>query len=172
MFGFDFMNSVFPVIFTVMFVGIFIMFIVTAVRGIGRWHKNNNSPRLTVDATIVSKRMDVTHHHNSTTHTNSSSTWYYATFQVASGDRMELSIPPRTTATSSKATTANSPSRAPATSASSAHNPNPPPRLPPGDGIFAPSCLPLCREALDCADPKPPPLRGGGSAKPRRRGRG
>ena len=82
MFGFDFMNSVFPVIFTVMFVGIFIMFIVTAVRGIGRWHKNNNSPR-----------MDVTHHHNSTTHTNSSSTWYYATFQVASGDRMELSIP-------------------------------------------------------------------------------
>ena len=48
MFGFDFMNSVFPVIFTVMFVGIFIMFIVTAVRGIGRWHKNNNSPRLTV----------------------------------------------------------------------------------------------------------------------------
>ena len=31
MFGFDFMNSVFPVIFTVMFVGIFIMFIVTAV---------------------------------------------------------------------------------------------------------------------------------------------
>ena len=93
MFGFDFMNSVFPVIFTVMFVGIFIMFIVTAVRGIGRWHKNNNSPRLTVDATIVSKRMDVTHHHNSTTHTNSSSTWYYATFQVTSGDRMELSIP-------------------------------------------------------------------------------
>lgn len=86
MFGFDFMNSVFPVIFTVMFVGIFIMFIVTAVRGIGRLDKNNNSPRLTVDATIVSKRMDVTHHHNSTTHTNSSSTWYYATFQVVSGD--------------------------------------------------------------------------------------
>ena len=72
---------------------VLIMFIVTAVRGIGRWHKNNNSPRLTVNATIVSKRMDVTHHHNSTTHTNSSSTWYYATFQVASGDRMELSIP-------------------------------------------------------------------------------
>ena len=92
MFGFDFMNSVFPVIFTVMFVGIFIMFIVTAVRGIGRWHKNNNSPRLTVDATIVSKRMDVTHHHNSTTRTNSSSTWYYATFQVDSGDRIEFSV--------------------------------------------------------------------------------
>ena len=35
MFGFDFMNSVFPVIFTVMFVGIFIMFIVTAVETVG-----------------------------------------------------------------------------------------------------------------------------------------
>ena len=39
MFGFGFIDSVFPVIFTVMFVGIFAMFIVTAVRGIGRWHK-------------------------------------------------------------------------------------------------------------------------------------
>ena len=95
MFGFDFMNSVFPVIFTVMFVGIFIMFIVTAVRGIGRWHKNNNSPRLTVQATVVSKRMEVTHHHDANMHTRHSSTWYYATFQVESGDRMELSIPDR-----------------------------------------------------------------------------
>ena len=51
MFGFGFINSVFPVIFTVMFVGIFAIFIVSAVRGIGRWHKNNNSPRLTVPAT-------------------------------------------------------------------------------------------------------------------------
>ena len=95
MFGFDFMNSVFPVIFTVMFVGIFIMFIVTAVRGIGRWHKNNNSPRLTVQATVVSKRMEVTRHHDANSHMSHSSTWYYATFQVESGDRMELSIPDR-----------------------------------------------------------------------------
>ena len=93
MFGFGFFDSVFPVLFTVMFVLVLGVIIVTLVRNVSQWHKNNNSPRLTVDATIVSKRMDVTHHHNSTTHTNSSSTWYYATFQVTSGDRMELSIP-------------------------------------------------------------------------------
>ena len=28
-------------------------------------------------------------------HTSRSSTWYYATFQVESGDRMELGIPDR-----------------------------------------------------------------------------
>lgn len=92
MFGFGFVNSVFPVLFTVMFAGIFIMFIVTAVRGIGQWHKNNNSPRLTVNASIVSKRMQVSHHHNAETHTSSSSTQYYVTFEVESGDRMELSV--------------------------------------------------------------------------------
>ena len=55
------------------------------------WNKNNQSPRLTVDATVVAKRTDVTHHHNGdnmATH----STWYYATFQVESGDRMEFAV--------------------------------------------------------------------------------
>ncbi len=92
MFGFGFFDSVFPVIFTVMFVLILGVFIVTLVRGVGQWHKNNNSPRLTVPATIVSKRMEVSHHHNTDTHMTSSSTWYYATFQVESGDRMELTV--------------------------------------------------------------------------------
>ena len=92
MFGFGFFDSVFPVIFTVMFVLILGVFIVTLVRGVGQWHKNNNSPRLTVPATVVSKRMEVSHHHNSDTHMTNSSTWYYATFQVESGDRMELTV--------------------------------------------------------------------------------
>ena len=92
MIGFGFFDSVFPVLFTVMFVLVLGVIIVTLVRNVSQWHKNNNSPRLTVDATIVSKRMDVTHHHNNTTHTNSSSTWYYATFQVDSGDRIEFSV--------------------------------------------------------------------------------
>ena len=46
-----------------------------------------------MQATVVSKRMDVTHHHDAGTHMNHSTTRYYATFQVESGDRMELSIP-------------------------------------------------------------------------------
>ena len=92
MFGFSFFGSVFPVIFTVMFILIFGLIVVNIVRGIGQWHKNNNSPRLTVQAAIVSKRMQVSHHHNAGTHTSSSSTQYYVTFEVESGDRMELPV--------------------------------------------------------------------------------
>lgn len=48
MFGFGFFDSVFPVLFTVMFVLVLGVIIVTLVRNVGQWHKNNNSPRLTV----------------------------------------------------------------------------------------------------------------------------
>ena len=95
MIGFGFFDSVFPVLFTVMFVLVLGVIIVTLVRNVSQWHKNNNSPRLTVQATVVSKRMEVTRHHDANSHMSHSSTWYYATFQVESGDRMELSIPDR-----------------------------------------------------------------------------
>ena len=68
---------------------------VTAVRGISQWNKNNNSPRLTVPATIVAKRTNVTHHHHNGAgghHHHHTSTTYYVTFQVDSGDRMELQV--------------------------------------------------------------------------------
>lgn len=94
-FDYGFGYSAFQIIFYLIFAAVIGCFIVTAVRGIRTWHKNNNSPRLTVQATVVSKRMEVTHHHDANMHTRHSSTWYYATFQVESGDRMELSIPDR-----------------------------------------------------------------------------
>lgn len=54
-------------------------------------------PELTVDATVVTKRMDVSHHprhsQNNNLGTTSSRTSYYLTFQVASGDRMEFLVP-------------------------------------------------------------------------------
>ncbi|MDO5291401.1 MAG: DUF2500 domain-containing protein [bacterium] len=64
--------------------------------GLREWNQNNHSPRLTVDATVVSKRTNVSHHHgnagtNAGMHTTTSTT-YYVTFQVASGDRMELCV--------------------------------------------------------------------------------
>ena len=59
MFGFGFFDSVFPVLFTVMFVLILGVIIATLVRNVGQWHKNNKSPRLTVQATVVSKRMEL-----------------------------------------------------------------------------------------------------------------
>lgn len=92
--GFDMFN-VFGVLFTVVFVLVIGVFIATAVKGIGQWNKNNHSPRLTVPATVVSKRIDVSHHRrkgaNDHVH-HHSSTWYYVTFQVESGDRMELHV--------------------------------------------------------------------------------
>lgn len=94
----------FEVVFGMVFVLVFIMvigtFIFAFVRGISTWNKNNNSPRLTVDATVVSKRMNVSHRSHANAgdatgahgHHTTSSTWYYVTFQVESGDRMELSM--------------------------------------------------------------------------------
>ena len=88
-------ENMFFIVFFLMFFLIFGMFIFTFIKGIGQWNKNNNSPRLSVEATVVAKRTDVTHHHhnhaNGGMHT-SHSTWYYVTFQVESGDRMELAV--------------------------------------------------------------------------------
>ena len=92
--------SAFSIMFTIMFVLVIGVFIVTIVKGISTWNENNHSPRLTVTAEVVSKRTDVTHHSHANAgdmtgahgyHT-SSSTRYYVTFQVESGDRMEFSV--------------------------------------------------------------------------------
>ena len=82
---------------TLIFVVVIGMFIVIAVKGISQWNKNNHSPRLTVPATIVAKRTNVSHHHHHNhagtgMHHSSTSTTYYVTFQVESGDRMELHV--------------------------------------------------------------------------------
>ncbi len=87
-----FFGGGFEIMFTLMFLLVFGMILFTVIRGVGEWHKNNNSPRLTVQATVVSKRGDVTHHHDANTHAVHTSTTYYVTFQVASGDRMELHV--------------------------------------------------------------------------------
>lgn len=95
--GFDTGFAIFGIMFNVVFVLVIGMFIVAAVKGIGQWNKNNHSPRLTVPATIVAKRTNVSHHHHNNhhgtgMHHTSTSTTYYVTFQVESGDRMELHV--------------------------------------------------------------------------------
>ena len=89
--GFDSFNAMFTIVF-LLIIGTFIF---TVVKGIGQWNKNNNSPKLTVPVTVVSKRTDVTHHHHggtNTHHHHHTSTTYYVTFQVESGDRMEFYV--------------------------------------------------------------------------------
>ena len=99
--GFGTGFTVFQIMFTLVFVLVIGMFIVTAVKGISQWNKNNHSPRLTVPATVVAKRTNVSHHHHHnhhgtgmhhTTHSTTYSTTNYVTFQVDSGDRMELNV--------------------------------------------------------------------------------
>lgn len=75
------------IIMTVIVVGVFLFILII---GISRWNKNNNSPRLTIDATVVTKRTHVSHHKGDMHMTHFTN--YYVTFQVDSGDRMELSI--------------------------------------------------------------------------------
>ena len=80
--------------FYLMFSLVMGMFIFVFVKNISEWVNNNNSPRLTVEAKIVDKRSHTSHHHhnhNGHMHT-SSSTSYYVTFEVQSGDRMELKV--------------------------------------------------------------------------------
>ena len=92
-FGFDFGFGMFEIIFFLMFFLILGVFLVMFIKGISQWNKNNHSPRLTVPVTVVSKRSDVSHHHHGgEMHHTSTSTSYYVTFQVESGDRMELPV--------------------------------------------------------------------------------
>ena len=93
--GFGYGFDMFSIMFSIVFIIVIGMFVVTAIKGIGQWNKNNNSPRLTVPATVVAKRTNVSHHNHAGTnghHHHSTSTTYYVTFQVESGDRMELRI--------------------------------------------------------------------------------
>ena len=92
--GFGMGFGAFGVMFTIVFVLVIGVFVVTIVCGIGQWNKNNHSPRITVPVTIVSKRSHVSHHHHAGEHHHShTSTSYYVTFQLGSGDRMELHVP-------------------------------------------------------------------------------
>ena len=93
--GFGYGFDMFSIMFSIVFIIVIGMFVVTAIKGIGQWNKNNNSPRLTVPATVVAKRTNVSHHNHAGTnghHRHSTSTTYYVTFQVESGDRMELHL--------------------------------------------------------------------------------
>ena len=93
--GFGYGFDMFSIMFSIVFIIVIGMFVVTVIKGIGQWNKNNNSPRLTVPATVVAKRTNVSHHNHAGTnghHHHSTSTTYYVTFQVESGDRMELHL--------------------------------------------------------------------------------
>lgn len=94
--GFGLMFNIIPMIVLIGFIFVFGTIIVRSIQGAKQWKRNNDSPVLTVEATVVAKRTDVHYHHHNTgdhnMHHASSSTTYYVTFEVASGDRMEFKI--------------------------------------------------------------------------------
>lgn len=77
--------GIFPFIFLVMFCFVFGTIMSTVVKNAKQNQQNNNSPRITSEAEVVTKRTKVWGDHS---HTN-----YYATFQFESGDRLELEVP-------------------------------------------------------------------------------
>ena len=86
--------GVFQILFFLVFALVIGVFIASFVRGAKREHKNNHSPRLTVEATVVAKRTQVgsnVHNNDGMMHQHAYSK-YFATFQFASGDRLELPV--------------------------------------------------------------------------------
>lgn len=88
----DIMFGIFPVLFLLVFLLVFGVIGYTIVRGIQQERKNNHSPRLTVNAKVVAKRTNFHRHAGTNHHMTHGHTTYYATFEVASGDRMELNM--------------------------------------------------------------------------------
>lgn len=94
MYGFSF-DDIFSILFFIAFLFVFSMFVLAGLKAITEWNKNNSSPKLTVDATVIKKRNQVSNSdyldHNGMVHTTSSIT-YYVTFQVERGDQMEMRL--------------------------------------------------------------------------------
>lgn len=85
--GFDeFMFA--QVFITIIFVVVISFIVFSAIKRLSEWSKNNTSPVLTVPAEIVTKRTMV----SGGSGDSSAHTSYYVTFEVVSGDRIELKV--------------------------------------------------------------------------------
>ena len=83
-----FFQYIFPVFFGLAMVAFFVTFFFVIGKNIRENVKNNHSPRLTIDARVVTKRMQNGYYDGN----HRPMSQYYATFEVESGDRMELSM--------------------------------------------------------------------------------
>lgn len=95
-FGFQLMDTVFPLLFLIVFIFILSMIIGSFVSGAKRKHKNDQSPRVTADAKVVSKRMQVGQNRQSSGDNDMMRSYtyskYFVTFEFESGDRLELLV--------------------------------------------------------------------------------
>lgn len=84
--------DIFGVFFVISFLLVLAIFVIAFLRMVVQWNENNHSPRLTVQASVVSKRTEISRHSGDRNYSASGFTSYYVTFQVDSGDRMEFSV--------------------------------------------------------------------------------
>ena len=73
----DAMFTLVPIFIGVIAIIIFGSIILVIVKSIGTWNSNNNSPKLTVPAEVVTKRTKT----SGGSGDSSASTWYYAHFK-------------------------------------------------------------------------------------------
>lgn len=93
---FGWFDAIFSFIFPILFLLFIGMFFFALISNLRTWNKNNHSPRLTVPATVVAKRTDVSHSSSANAgdmsgahgYDTSTFTSYYVTFQVESGDQL------------------------------------------------------------------------------------
>ena len=93
--GFGFGFQLYQIMFLFVFGFALSSVLVTTIRGMKESNKNNHSPKLTVPAKVVAKRTNITRHRHggaNDIHHHHTTTTYYATFEVESGDRMELQL--------------------------------------------------------------------------------
>ena len=92
-----FMFNVMPGFIMIFFVLVLGIIIFGIIRGIGQWKYNNSQPILNVTAKVTAKRTNTTSSFHggageTEMHHSHSSTSYYVTFEIESGDRMELKV--------------------------------------------------------------------------------
>ena len=94
--GFDLMGRLFPLLFLIVFVFVISTIVGTFVSKAKRERKNDQSPRVTADAKVVSKRMQVGQNRQSSGDNDMMRSYtyskYFVTFEFESGDRVEMPV--------------------------------------------------------------------------------
>ena len=88
MLGFGYIGRLLPIRFFTVFFLVLAVFVFVFWQIFRRQRSNSKAPRLTVGARIVAKRQEMRRGSGD----SMGHTWYYATFEVQSGDRFELEM--------------------------------------------------------------------------------
>ncbi len=84
--------SIFPTVFSVVFIGVLGVFIFTGIKGLKEWMHNNRQQVFSDPVMVVDKRTHVWGGHHAGTHHYGSHTSYYITFEFENGDRQEFMV--------------------------------------------------------------------------------